>query len=159
MMKKAVIGIGTNEGDRKDNINSAVNALSLVPSLFVKRVSPLYETKPWGFTEQQNFYNCVCEVETELSPEALLGVCLGIEAGIGRVRKFKNGPRVIDLDLLVYENETRSTAELMLPHPGIGERAFVLSPLADLYDMSDVLGLDYKTQAEKYAGSEDVKRL
>ena len=99
---KAVLGIGTNIGDRAENINSAMESLSLVPGIKVLRVSDTYETEPWGYTDQPNFYNNVVEIETTLSPEALLGVCLGIEAGMGRVRQFRNGPRVIDIDVILY---------------------------------------------------------
>jgi 2-amino-4-hydroxy-6-hydroxymethyldihydropteridine diphosphokinase len=81
-------------------------------------------------------------VETLLSPEALLGVCLGVEAGMGRVRQIRNGPRVIDIDLLLYEGETRNTRELILPHPRMLERTFVLEPLSELAENGRVLGLD-----------------
>jgi 2-amino-4-hydroxy-6-hydroxymethyldihydropteridine diphosphokinase len=141
---KAVLGIGTNIGDRAENINSAMESLSLVPGIKVLRISDTYETKPWGYTDQPNFYNNVVEIETSLSPAALLGVCLGIEAGMGRVREFKNGPRIIDIDVLVYEGVISDTKELVLPHPRIGERDFVLVPLKELYDDMDVLGISYK---------------
>ncbi len=142
-MSKALLGIGTNIGDRLANIDNALEALKKIPGLNVIRVSHIYETKPWGFKEQQNFYNAVIEVETELTPNALLGVCLGVEAGLGRVRVFKNGPRVIDVDLLLYENEVSDTKELKLPHPFIKERDFVLVPLKDLYDDLKIFGYDY----------------
>ena len=141
---KAVLGIGTNMGDRAENINSAIESLSLVPGITVLRTSDTYETEPWGYADQANFYNNVVEIETQLTPNALLGVCLGIEAAMGRVRLFKNGPRVIDIDLLVYEGAYSDTEELRLPHPRIGERAFVLVPLKDLYDDLNVLGISYK---------------
>ena len=95
---KAVIGVGTNVGDRLQNIRDAKKAFGLVPETKVTEVSFVYETEPWGYDQQDNFLNCVMTVETNLSSRALLGVCLGIEAGIGRVRTIKNGPRVIDLD-------------------------------------------------------------
>ena len=82
---KALIGIGTNIGDRYENIQNAVKALSLVPGVEVLRESSIYETDPWGYADQPGFYNNVIEVESEKSPQALLGVCLGIEAGMGRV--------------------------------------------------------------------------
>ena len=141
---KAVLGIGTNIGDRAENIRLAEESLSLVPGITVLRESDTYETAPWGYTEQRSFYNNVIEIETSLTPEALLGVCLGIEAGMGRIRKFKNGPRVIDIDLLVYEGAVSDTPMLQLPHPRIEERTFVLVPLKDLYDDMNVLGISYK---------------
>lgn len=89
------------------NIRDAKKAFGLVPETRVTEVSFVYETEPWGYDQQDNFLNCVMTVETNLSSRALLGVCLGIEAGIGRVRTIKNGPRVIDLDLLFYEMRQR----------------------------------------------------
>lgn len=144
---KAVIGIGTNMGDRYTNIENAVSALGLVPGVTVIRKSSVYETEPWGYTEQNGFYNNVIEIETEKSPQALLGICLGIEAGMGRIREFKYGPRIIDLDLLVYEGALSDTEELRLPHPLIGERDFVLVPLAELFTDMNIYGFDY---AENY---------
>ena len=132
-MRKALIGIGSNIGDRKMYIDTAVDALNHIPAVKVLRISPVYETAPWGYVNQENFYNAVMEVETNLTPNALLGVCLGIEAGIGRIRGIKNGPRVLDLDLLLFEGLECTTAELTLPHPRMFERDFVLVPLKDLY--------------------------
>lgn len=129
---KAYIGIGTNIGNRLNNIQEAVNALTHLPSTIVTNVSSVYETDPWGYTQQDNFYNICAEVETELSPNALLGACLGIEAAFGRERPFKNAPRVLDMDLLLYENSTMNNQELTLPHLRMGERAFVLVPLKDI---------------------------
>ena len=132
-MRKALIGIGSNIGDRKAHIDTAIEALNHIPSVKVLRVSSLYETSPWGYVNQDNFYNGVLEVETSLSPNGLLGVCLGIEAGVGRIREIKNGPRVLDLDLLLYEGSESTTAELTLPHPRMFERDFVLIPSKELY--------------------------
>ena len=132
-MRKALIGIGSNIGDRKMYIDTAVDALNHIPAVKVLRISPVYETAPWGYVNQENFYNAVMEVETNLTPNALLGVCLGIEAGIGRIRGIQNGPRVLDLDLLLFEGLECTTAELTLPHPRMFERDFVLVPLKDLY--------------------------
>lgn len=132
-MRKALISIGSNIGDRKSYIDTAVDALNHIPSVKVLRISPIYETEPWGYVNQDNFYNAVLEVETNLTANTLLGVCLGIEAGVGRIREVKNGPRVLDLDLLLFEGQECTTAELTLPHPRMFERDFVLVPLKDLY--------------------------
>ena len=132
-MRKALIGIGSNIGNKKGHIDSAIEALNNIPTVTVNRISSIYETEPWGYVNQENFYNAVIEVQTTLSASALLGVCLGIEAGIGRVRDVKNGPRVLDLDLLLFEGCESTTAELTLPHPRMFERDFVLVPLKDLY--------------------------
>ena len=156
---KAVVGIGTNIGDRAENIKNAVAALSLLPDVKVLRCASIYETAPWGFTEQQSFYNTVVEVETDKSPEMLLGSCLGIEAGMGRVREFKNGPRVIDLDLLVFENYENNSPDITVPHPLIGERDFVLVPLKELYNGMNVLGLSYINQYENIVEKSTAKKV
>lgn len=121
-------------GDRKANIENALKALDLLPTTKVLKVSNIYETEPWGYEKQKCFLNCAVLVETDLSPAALLGGLLGIEAAMGRVRTIKNGPRIIDLDLLLYGDVTVNTDELILPHPRMSERAFVLCPLLDITD-------------------------
>lgn len=156
---KAVIGIGTNIGDRVDNIRTAVEAIDLLPDVKVLRCASIYETDPWGFTEQQSFYNTVVEVETTKSPEILLGACLGIEAGMGRVREFKYGPRIIDLDLLAFENYENNSPDITVPHSLIGERDFVLVPLKELYDDMNVLGFSYIKQYENIAEKTTAKKV
>lgn len=156
---KAVIGIGTNIGDRAENIRNAVEALDLLPDVKVLRCASIYETAPWGYTEQQCFYNTVVEIETSKSPEMLLGACLGIEAGMGRVREFKNGPRVIDLDLLVFENYENDSKDIAVPHPLIGERDFVLVPLKELYNDMNILGYSYINQYEKTVEKSTAKKV
>ena len=156
---KAVIGIGTNIGDRAENIRNAVEALNLLPDVKVLRCASIYETAPWGFTEQQSFYNTVVEIETTKSPEILLGACLGIESGMGRVREFKYGPRVIDLDLLIVEGYVDNSPDITVPHPLIGERDFVLVPLKELYDDMNVLGFSYKNKYENIVGKSTAKKL
>ncbi len=158
-MKKALIGIGTNIGDRKKNIEIAVEALKHVPSVNVLRVSPIYETEPWGFESQADFYNGVIEVETHLTPNALLGVCLGIEAGVGRIREEKNGPRVLDLDMLLYEGFGSTTAELTLPHPRMFERDFVIIPMKDLYPDLKIYNFDVSHTLNLLVGDRRIKKL
>lgn len=131
-MSRAFVAFGTNLDNREKNIADAIEALGLVPMTSVKKVSKIYETEPWGYAEQDNFLNGVLELETSLSPYALLGALLGIEAAMGRHRTIKNGPRIIDLDLLLYDDEKINSKELVLPHPRMLERAFVLKPLTDL---------------------------
>lgn len=134
MSKTAFVALGSNMGNGEENIKGAVSALRLVPGITVEKLSTIYETKPWGYEAQHNFTNACVKLSVDISPEALLGVCLGIEAGMGRIREFRNGPRIIDLDLIIYEGEERDTAELKLPHPGMKYRDFVLVPLADIAD-------------------------
>ncbi len=142
MVKRAYLAFGSNIGNGEAHIREAWQALSLVPGVVPKRLSNMYITAPWGYLDQPDFTNACGEVETALSPEALLGVCLGVEAGMGRVRQIKNGPRVIDIDLLLYEGEERNTHELILPHPRMWERAFVLEPLMDLCDHGKLFSFD-----------------
>ena len=133
-MKKAYLSIGTNLGDRFENLQNAVDALRLLPRTEVIACSGVYETAPWGYTEQADFYNICVGLETALTPNALLGACLGIEAALGRVRSFKNAPRCIDIDLIIYEGVEMETEELTLPHKEMKNRAFVLVPLSELTD-------------------------
>lgn len=132
---RAYLSIGTNMGERLQNLQNAVDSLKLLPKTSVTEVSPVYETKPWGFAEQADFLNIAVELNTELTPESLLGALLGIEAALGRVRLFKNGPRIIDLDLLLFDDEEVNNSVLVLPHPRMFEREFVLKPLCDLKSM------------------------
>lgn len=131
-MSKAYLGIGTNIGDREENLKSALKALNLLPMTKVTAVSKVYETEPVGFANQEDFLNIAVEIETELTAQNILGACLGIEAGLGRIRNIKNGPRIIDIDLLLYEDEKYNTPSLILPHPRMFEREFVLKPLLDI---------------------------
>ena len=129
---KAYLGIGTNIGDRKENLQNAISALNLLPLTRVTQVSDVYETDPVGYDEQDNFLNICVEVETKLNSDNLLGAALGIEAGLGRIRTIKNGPRIIDIDLLLYGDECKNTETLILPHPRMMKRGFVLVPLMDI---------------------------
>ena len=140
---KVLLGLGTNMGDKLDNLRTAIDSLNLVPNINVIKESGVYDTAPWGYQEQDNFYNMVCEIETTLTPNAILGVCLGIESAMGRIRTIKNGPRVIDIDVLLCEGFTSNTDELTVPHPFIGERDFVLVPMSDIYNSMNIYGFDY----------------
>ena len=140
---KYIISAGTNIGDREKNILQAAEALSLVPKTQVLRYSKIYETEPVGYAGQENFYNACFEVESALEPNELLGVCLGIEAGFGRVRAFKNGPRILDLDVIFAENNRIETANLTLPHPRFSERRFVLIPLLELFPSGEAYGIAF----------------
>ena len=130
---KAALGLGSNQGESIRLLQTALDALDALPGTKVTAVSSLYRTAPVGYADQPDFYNAVAELETSLSPRALLGACLGIEAALGRVRTFRNAPRVIDIDLLFMENVRSSDPELILPHPRVMERGFVLIPLLELH--------------------------
>lgn len=124
------LALGTNLGNRAANLRAAL--ASLPPEVRVRRISPVYETEPWGYQDQPTFFNQVVEAETHLSPENLLSFLKQLETVLGRQPTFRNGPRLIDLDILFYGNQVVETESLAIPHPGISTRAFVLVPLADL---------------------------
>lgn len=131
-MTIAYIGLGSNLGERAQNISTALKLLNHPPAVQLLRLAPLYSTAPVGDTEQGWFLNTVAELKTTLAPLELLKTLLAVENQMGRVRTRRWGPRNIDLDLLLYGNITMDSPELTLPHPRITERAFVMVPLADL---------------------------
>ena len=134
-MSIAYIGIGSNLGDRRENIAKSIALMRKEKGIQVLRVSSLYESDPWGIREQPRYLNGVLEMETYLSPEDLLHRLLSIEKGLGRRRGKRWGPRIIDLDLLLYESvvmKESAPGELILPHPVLHRRKFVLLPLLEL---------------------------
>lgn len=156
-MSEAIIALGGNLGDRVGQMNTAIDALNHLPGTRVLAVSSFYETDPFDVPEPQaDYLNACVRLETGLSAHELLGACLGIEAGMGKVRTYRNAPRLIDLDLLLYENERYRDANLTLPHPGILQRAFVMVPLRDLYPDCLAMGLDF-ANALKQVGENSVR--
>ena len=131
-MNIAYVALGANLGDPSATIRAAFGALANLPESRVTRCSSLYRTAPVGNTEQPEFINAVAALETTLAPESLLDALLDIEARFGRIRAEKNGPRTLDLDLLLYNNQQLNLPRLTLPHPRLHLRAFVLHPLAEL---------------------------
>ena len=147
-----IISVGTNLGNRKNNIEKAINAINNIPYTDVLRVSSIYETEPVGYARQDNFYNAVLVVKSQYEPHEMLGICLGIESGLGRVRTLKNGPRVLDLDIIFAENQEIDTKNLVLPHPRYHERRFVLEPLLELYPDGEVFGIEFKHYIDEIEG-------
>lgn len=137
-----VLGLGTNLGDRVGYLEQALEALAHLPHTSVTATSSVYETAAVGYTEQPDFLNMVVAVESELSPRAMLGACLGVEAAIGRVRTFRNAPRVIDIDLLLAQDYEEASPELTVPHPRMTERAFVLCPLQELWESGQLAAFE-----------------
>ncbi len=131
-MIKAYVALGSNIGDSFEVLQSAIFSINKLPKTKTVKTSKVYITTPIGYDDQPDFFNAVIEIETDLSANALLGALLGIEGAFGRIRKIKNGPRVLDLDLLLYGDIEMQTDELWLPHPRMMERAFVLAPLSDI---------------------------
>lgn len=140
MTNLAYLSLGSNMGDRERFLQAAVRALHHVDGIKVKRVSSIYETDPVGYVDQAQFLNIVLEITTDLEPLSLLDHCLQVEAELGRVREFRWGPRVIDVDVLLYNDEVIESERLQVPHPRMEERSFVLIPLleinADIVDPS-----------------------
>ncbi|GAC1640504.1 MAG: 2-amino-4-hydroxy-6-hydroxymethyldihydropteridine diphosphokinase [Candidatus Acidiferrum sp.] len=130
-MHRIYLSLGSNLGDRALMLRSAVDSLAAVGVRVVK-VSALYETEPVDFLEQPWFLNCVAEAETSLAPLDLLRVLRGIEARLGSKKEFAKGPRLLDIDILLYGEETIALPELQIPHPRMLERKFVLAPLAEI---------------------------
>lgn len=124
------LGLGSNIGDREANLAAAVAALGR--HMTVVRVSSVYETEPVGCDRQPPFFNAACRVATGLSSRELLEVTRSIESELGRLPTFPNGPRVIDIDILLYGDVVLQSPDLVLPHPGIPDRLFVLTPLAEI---------------------------
>jgi 2-amino-4-hydroxy-6-hydroxymethyldihydropteridine diphosphokinase len=127
----AYIGLGSNVGDRIANLRSAVAALDACDGVSVLRTSSVYETDPVG-PPQPDFYNAVVEIETTLNPGALLDACKAIEQGLGRIERERWGPREIDLDILLFGDEVVDAPGLVVPHPQLQLRAFVVVPLREL---------------------------
>ena len=124
------IALGTNLGERLENLRAAIAALTQKATLLAE--SHIYETPPWGYEDQPDFLNMVVKVETNLEPEGLLNYLKQIEAKLGREKSVRWGPRLIDLDILFYDELIIDTPPLIIPHPHLHERAFVLVPLADI---------------------------
>ena len=134
-MTLAYVGLGSNLGDREALIRSAAELIG------ARRVSTIRETEPWGFVDQPRFLNAVAEVEARVPAVELLGQLAEVEARLGRIRGGERwGPRMIDLDLLVYGAETIDEPGLTVPHPRLHERLFVLEPLAELAPALEVPG-------------------
>ena len=130
-MKLIYLSLGSNIGDRESNLRAAIDSLAAT-GILVRRESPIYETEPVGLRDQRWFLNLVVEAGTALFPMQLLTRTAGIERALGRVRTVPNGPRNIDIDILLYANAIIRTPRLEVPHPRMHERRFVLAPLADL---------------------------
>jgi 2-amino-4-hydroxy-6-hydroxymethyldihydropteridine diphosphokinase len=130
MASPIYLALGTNLGDREANLQQAKELLG--PKVQVLRESGIYATSPWGFTNQPEFLNQVIEVDTLLHPLPLLHRLKKIERDMGRVETFRNGPRLIDLDILFYDDQVIDGQLIQIPHPRLKDRAFVLVPLNEI---------------------------
>jgi 2-amino-4-hydroxy-6-hydroxymethyldihydropteridine diphosphokinase len=131
-MTTAFLGLGSNLGDRLENLQAAVRLLEATAGVRVDASSRVWETAPVGGPPQPEYLNAVLRVETSLRPRELLQACLGVEAALGRVRDVRWGPRTIDVDVLLVDDLRIDESDLTVPHPRMTERAFVLLPLLEL---------------------------
>ncbi len=131
-MARAFVGLGANLGDPVAQVTRALAALAELDATRVVRASSLYRTAPIGDADQHDYVNAVALLDTGLAPRALLDAMLGIEHTAGRARSFRNAPRLLDLDLLLYGDQVIDAPGLLVPHPRMHERAFVLVPLVEI---------------------------
>jgi 2-amino-4-hydroxy-6-hydroxymethyldihydropteridine diphosphokinase len=131
-MPVVFLGLGSNLGDRKANLSEALRRIAASPGVTLGRVSRFRESAPWGVTDQPDFLNAVVSIETTLAPKALLSEMKAIERAMGRQPSRRWGPRLIDIDLLIYEGVRMQTPALTLPHPEIMRREFVREPLREI---------------------------
>jgi 2-amino-4-hydroxy-6-hydroxymethyldihydropteridine diphosphokinase len=127
---RAYLGLGSNLGERAAHLEDAISRLNELGRVVAR--SNMLETAPWGYADQPDFLNMVVGLETDLSPRDLLAAVKRIERDMGRTPTFRNGPRVVDIDILLYGDRRVDEPGLVIPHPRMGERAFVLEPLAEI---------------------------
>ena len=131
-MNKVYLSIGTNIGDREQNLKMAVEMLQKIEGVTILAISSIYETDPVGYLDQSSFLNVAVLIETNCSAQESLIICQSIENELGRIREIRWGPRIIDLDILLYNNDNIEVENLIVPHPRMYERAFVLVPLLEI---------------------------
>lgn len=151
-MARAVLSLGSNIGEKSDQLRLAVQALEASPDIRILKRSSFYTTAPVGYLDQDDFVNAVILVETSLSPYELLSECQRVEQALKRERVIRWGPRTIDIDILCFEDIQNDDPILTIPHPRMTERAFVLVPLSEIDGQRVVLG---KTIEEWVTSQED----
>lgn len=137
-MNRAYVALGTNIEPREQYLQDALELLTKDKRINILKKSSIYQTVPVGYTDQPDFLNMVIEIDTSLIAIDLLDVCQEIEQNLGRKRTIRFGPRTIDLDILVYNQENRQSERLIIPHPRMHERAFVLVPLREIAPKLDI---------------------
>ncbi|MEO5875375.1 MAG: 2-amino-4-hydroxy-6-hydroxymethyldihydropteridine diphosphokinase [Streptosporangiaceae bacterium] len=155
---KVVLSLGSNLGDRLENLQEAIDALFDAPGLSLQSLSPVYETAPWGPVEQDDFLNVVAVAVTRLTPEVLLDRVLSIEEAMRRERLVRWGPRTLDIDIIQFGSVVSDDPVLTLPHPRAHERGFVLVPWADIDPDGELTGRGRIAELVESVGSEGVNR-
>ena len=156
---RVFIGIGANLAAPEANVRGAIAALAANADIRIVATSSLYRTAPEGLLDQPEYINAVVELETALGPETLLKALLSVEKDFGRERSMRNAPRTLDLDILIYGNQSRRTERLTLPHPRMGKRAFVLVPLVEIAADITVGGLGTAAELLSAISTNGVERI
>ena len=159
MSVRAFVALGSNLQDPAAQVTRAFGELAALPATRLVRHSSLYRTAPVGYDSQPDFINAAAEIETDLDPLILLRALLALETSHGRERPFPNAPRVLDLDLLLYDGLVMQTSELTLPHPRLHERGFVLFPLAEIAPDLEIPGKGLVGSLALYCQDQGVERL
>lgn len=158
-MAIAYIALGSNLQDPAQQVTRAFEVIAQLPNTTLLKQSSLYKTAPVGYDNQPDFINAVAMVETELAPETMMQHLLDIEQQFGRERPFPNAPRILDLDLLLYDNITMQTDLLTLPHPRMQSRGFVMLPLAEVADDLVLPSGESVVELAKSFQQEDIQRI
>lgn len=159
MGHQAFIGLGSNLADPQEQVAHALDALDALPQTRLLKKSSLYRSAPVGYLDQPDFINAAALVETELTPRALLDALLALELECGRTREFRNAPRTLDLDLLLYDDLVHHEHGLTVPHPQMHLRAFVLQPLLEIAPECVIPGIGRATDAAKACADQQLEKL
>jgi 2-amino-4-hydroxy-6-hydroxymethyldihydropteridine diphosphokinase len=158
-MGRAFVGVGANLGDAAGQVRAAIAALAALPGTRLVAASSLYRTAPVGYAAQPDFVNAAVLLETDLAPRALLAALQSLEARHGRTRSFKDAPRTLDLDLLLYDGEVVDEPGLAVPHPRLHERAFALAPLVEIDPAAVIPGRGLARDWLARLGAQRVERI
>ena len=155
----AFVGLGSNLADPAAQVTQALDALSGLPQTRLLKKSSLYRSAPVGYLDQPDFINAVAQVETELAPHALLDALLALEQECGRTREFRNAPRTLDLDVLLYDDLVHHEHGLTIPHPQMHLRAFVLQPLLEIAPDCVIPGVGTAAEAGRTCAEQKLERI